>query len=323
MVTNKSSPLAFHSFAPIALALNPLDWPGPEFLALFIAMYLVALFTGLAIRARASRKYDSISTESIDLSTPQIAYLNGGQRQMAISTISQMIHEGSIVIEESKSKWPFSTTPSLHARKALRQEADEVSRLIYQEASQPEGFKVTDLHQTLDSQGKRIKEKLEDMDLLHRSNLHYLMAALPAAAVVAIGVAKFCWVLGEHRPVGYLIFGTLVAFGTFTLLIVQRRLTPAGTRYLQHKKRAYSHLQFTGTPTYDGLDPSHLAMSIAMFGLMSSPDPQLKALHATTRSPSTSSSCGSSCSTGCGGGGGGGGGGCGGGGCGGCGGGGD
>jgi uncharacterized protein (TIGR04222 family) len=319
--TKRSAGAASLIALPLIATLNPLDMSGKQFLLFYAILFGVALVLGIVLRMWSTATQEP-SEKDLDVDADELAYLNGGQKQMTQAVIAGMIHQGTIELRNEKKGWLSSDDPRLYAVKPLPTDADKLARLVHKEADQKSGLEIKSLPAVVAPLAERVKQSLEDRGLLSSAKRVWI-AGVPMAIVLLLGIAKLGVGLWRDKPVGFLIFGCIVAGVATWLLIKPSRLSGKGRSVLSSWKSRHAHLQ-TAPTTGDGVSATDMALAVGMFGLAATAIPPFHDLRKALGSGNTGSSCGTSCGSGgscgssCGGGGG-----CGGGGCGGCGGGGD
>ncbi len=295
---------------PLVAAMNPLDLTGPEFLGLFLVMLVSALVAGLVLRSW-HRDDTWLDDHAASLNPHELAFLNGGQRQMMQAVLAGMIHAGQLELRRRGQGAFLAGERRLYAAGVSPKDENGPGRLIHREARVDGGLAITDLPRVLASFAKRTQQALEDRGLLSPRRAR-LLPAIPMILVLLLGIAKVCVGLDRDRPVGFLVVLCIVTAVGAVLLATPPRLTSHGRHVLRRWKSEHASLRRSG-PEADKLDPATLLLAVALFGIASSSTPQLNELRAAVGSGNRSSGCGSSCGgSGCGGGG------CGGGGCGGC-----
>jgi uncharacterized protein (TIGR04222 family) len=295
---------------PLAATFNPLDMRGPQFLLFFIIAFAIALAIGVAVRIWGGDD-DELLEKDAQLDASELAYLNGGQKQLTQAVVAGMLHEGSLELTHEKSGWFGLETVCLRAAQPLGGRSP-VAQLIHKEASGPNGLAISGLPSVVTPLAERVKQSLEDRGLLGSGQLEF-KAAVPMAIVLLLGIAKVGVGLWRDKPVGLLIGGCVIAMIATLLLMKSPRLTRKGRRIVAQWKEKHSNLA-GGSANGTSISPADMMLSVAMFGLATTGPMHFQELRKALGPGNTSASCGTSC----GGGGGCGGGGCGGGGCGGC-----
>jgi uncharacterized protein (TIGR04222 family) len=288
---------------PFVAVLNPLDLTGPEFLWFIVVMMAVALVAGLFMR-----RWDPNDTVLDDQAAPlephELAFLNGGQKQMLQAVLAGMIQAGELEVRRRGTGAVSTGERRLRAVGAAPNDAIGLGRLIHREAGVDGGLAITDLPRVVASFAKRTKQALEDRGLVS-SGLARLLPAAPMLLVLLLGIAKVCVGVNRDRPVGFLVVLAIVATVAAVLLAKPPLLTNHGQRVLRRWKSEHASLRKIGAEA-DALDPATLMLAVALFGIASSSTPQLNELRAAVGPGNRSSGCGSSCGgSGCGGGGGG------------------
>lgn len=312
---------------PLAqLALNPLQWTGPQFLILFAGLLVAAIVVCIIARFQVSFPTDSDSLELGQLEPMDVAWMQGGNARAVSCGLLELAQAEAIDTDG----------PRVRAGKNIDtvRPSHRVSELILQGVkSAADGASWAALSRGAQSGLVQVSQKLEGLGLVKSSSQRRAAATMPLlliGAVLTLGAAKIFVGLSRSRPVGFLVVAEVVAIVALVLFLASiPKLTDKGKRFIEKIRRQVdSGTLAAAQPTGDSAahpemlaaaDPT-LMWSAALLGtgvLASTPYAPYHNL-ALQNSASTAASGGSG--IGCGGdagGGDGGGGGCGGG-CGGC-----
>jgi uncharacterized protein (TIGR04222 family) len=279
---------------------NPFDWTGGPFLALYVALFGVALALShvLGTWARAEGRAEPIDDELA------LACLAGGRARVVETVAADLLQQGALEIRRTRLVATEDGEGRSTVQRALLKAADNV--------------RWPAVHGRMRSVTRVIEKKLVENGL-HLSDSEALrvrwMQALPLALLLVFGAIKWQVGVDRERPVGFLtvlmIVTLIIAFVRFGSI---DRRTRAGRAVLRAARADKERLRRAPVENETGL-------AVALFGttvLAASPLSDFDTL--CRRNPSTggSSDNSSGCSTGSDGGGDSGSGGCGGGGCGGC-----
>lgn len=301
-------------FALLPLAtLNPFEMVGPQFLGFFAVIFCIALLAGIFLRKRLVVA-SPLKEEDVQLHAAELAYLNGGRRQVVLALLAAMIQQGSLELRREKKKFYYTKKSRLHAVKPLPPDADSLSQLIHREASGDQGLPIDQLSFIASPLAKRMEESLQDRGLLPQSGTN-VAAGLPMALVLLIGVVKIFVGVARGKPVGFLMLGCVVALYAMARLMRSPRLSDKGRRVVSATKDRHAALAENTALDVDRSSADTM-LAVALFGLAGTSIPALKELRDSVGTGHASATCGATTGGGCGGGGCGGGGG--GGGCGGC-----
>lgn len=317
---------------PLVVSMvNPLGLKGPEFLAMYTLVGIIAVVAAMVVRYIC--RDDSPVSDSRELTPTEIACLAGGTPGVLRACLASLIAHKRLKFDTShlqaKSWWSSrQTAPKLISTDSPVHNASAVEKSMLERAA---GMPVT-IKDVLDA-GLPAAEKIHD-DLTNRGWLEsaetFVSARwwplLPLAVVWLLGASKVIVGLERNRPVGFLI-AMLVALLIVMLLFWRQPLrTKRGNELFNTLKERHQRLRNYALTLDRRTDAasvsSDLLLAAGLFGLATILEPDVVLLRQHMRPDggdsfgSFSSACGGS---GCGGGGGGcGGGGCGGGGCGGC-----
>ena len=309
---------------PLVVSMvNPLDLKGPEFLAMYTLVGIIAVVAGMVIRYLC--RYDSPVSDSRELTPTEIACLAGGTPGVLRACLASLIAHKRLkfTTNEKPTRWwsasplapkLISTGSAIHAASAVEESMLEraagtpatIKELL--DAGLPEAEKV---HTDLTNRGW-----LESAETFVSARWWPL---LPLAVVWILGASKVIVGLERHRPIGFLI-AMLVALSVIMLLFWRQPLrTKRGNELFNTLKERHQRLRNYALTLDRRTDAasvsSDLLLAAGLFGLATILEPDVVLLRQHMRPDggdsfgSFSSACGGS---GCGGGG------CGGGGCGGC-----
>lgn len=288
-----------------ALASNPLDWQGGDFLRLFAVLMLVSVI-GAVILRRAARNTGPARGERP--SAFDLAYLAGGAPRCADAAIAQLLADEVVVWDPLAKELKLRGSPT-HAKVPL----DAVARCVAPDGDPVNVVKraavaLQPVQQSLVARGFML-----DDAAAWRVRLY---SALPLLLVCLFGGIKIMVGLDRGKPVGFLVVLTII-LGVIALVLLLKRpsRTRAGDDAVAAAKR--QHARALRAPR-----SQEMGLAVALLGTAALSGTAYAAYHNARTPPSSTSSDGSSTSSDSSGGDSGGGDG-GGGGCGGCGGGGD
>lgn len=310
--------LAFAMVPLAALGLNPLNWPGPEFLWLFFGLFAFAIICSITIRCWQS---DLTISEDRDLTPEEIACLSFGRPATVNVVVAQMLHQRQLLSLPAKGWFVPIDGPKVRFTngKTAPPEEDELATAIYR-AVEYAPKTLRELQESLALKTEAIQERLQSAGyLLDKSQVWTtrLLSSLPFVCLLVLGIAKVVVGLNRGRPVEFLAMICFVVVMVMAIVMATVGRSLAGSQMLRSMKSKYADLKskLTG-PDFTG---PQVALGAALFGAVALDDTAFADLKSAWQAKAggasgSSSGCGGS---GCGGGGCGGGG-CGGGGCGGC-----
>jgi uncharacterized protein (TIGR04222 family) len=305
--------------------MNPLDWEGPAFLALYLVLLPAAIAAAVVLRWLLRLPADEPPAEAFDLPPYAIAYLTGRERLAVDTAIVRLLHRGALAVD--------AATGKLSQRGDRPAGGPELERVVYAAAGSENSKHINEVHTAAAPVAGQPREQLEGLGLL-LSDSAATRIRLASAGVVCLafvlGLVKVFVGVARGRPVGFLIVLLVVTAIVAIVFLVKRPFrTRRGDGLLRRLRDDNAALEYAAGRRVAGLSDDDLVLSLGLFGLGVLAVGPLSATYTSLMNAqrraaahpwsSSSSSCGSSCGSGCGGGGGGGcGGGCGGGGCGGC-----
>lgn len=270
--------------------IDPLGMHGPEFLALYVVLFALAIAASIAIPRwlRADGRGGGRVTDPLEL-----AWLGGGAARYAEALVAKKLADGSMTMA-GRERMRIVGPPGERvtgAELALHGLPGDMTWISVAKALKPHAEQVGE---RLAARGLLIGKR-EALELR-------LWQTAPFVPLLVLGIAK--WQVGTalHRPVGFL---TMLLFATgigalVRFLAVDRR-TRAGLAAWRDARAANDRLRRAPRDTESG-------MAVALFGTAVLAGSPLSDFHQLRQTSSGGDSSGD----------GGGGGGCGGGGCGGC-----
>lgn len=246
----------------LATADGLLDLSGPQFLLVYVAAIVVAAVVGILLRRRLTGPHGT-EPNAPRLDPLQLAHLRGGP-VAAVQT----------ALVALQGVWLAGVTDG----KFLRAEvADGGTRLF------PSRF-VGEVHAALDRQRSRslrdlvgaLREACEanaaplrQRRLLvepGRASRGRLLAALPMAVVLVLGIVRFVIGVGHDRPVSLLFVACAAALVGVILLAKRVHATGRGRRLLAAEQTERSALRTTAETDRSRLDAADLCLAVGVFG---------------------------------------------------------
>jgi uncharacterized protein (TIGR04222 family) len=299
--------------------MNPFDLPGPQFLALYAMLGIVAVWAVYQLKQNA----EAGEPGRLPVSDPYvIAYLRGGAVEAVRISIALLVDRKLLVIGTGDTVALHEDVTSIHG-------SNDLERAILEQCASAQRPRDLVISQRLTEVARRSYEPmLTQMNLLAGPDVKARRArdaGLAIVVLVAVAVVKVAVGLSRNRPVSFLVLSAIV-FVVLTMMMIRGRRTVRGDRVLGDLTTLFDALRERADELRPYSSTSELALLMAVFGLHAVPAMAFPFKRAFTPAASASScgsgySCGGSSSS-CGGGGsscGGGGSSCGGGGgCGGC-----
>jgi len=300
----------------VGAGTSPLDWRGPDFLALYATITLAALVMAVIVRLVFAPAEDVPSVKQSPLNAYEVACLWSGPLRAVQAAFSAMVQAGylRLVDEEERVLGIFrSTKTRIQQGQTLPTSAPRLEQEIYSAAIvATEEFKP--LADAALPAAQDMEENLRKRGLLRpmMPPASCFLASAIVAAPILLGVAKIAVGLSRGRPVGFLVAACVAtAIAALVVLLARSRVTAAGRSLVEPlmAQQAYARQQVeisAVTPS-----PAQVALLVGLFGAGVLAAGPLARIHALLPRSSGGGGCSTS-SGGCGGGG------CGGGGCGGC-----
>jgi uncharacterized protein (TIGR04222 family) len=294
------------SVAPLlhALPLNPLDFEGPAFLGLFLVLFLACI--GITTLLRRQLKDIGGQSRGAELDTWSIAYLAGGAERVVDAGMASLLAGGQAKWDTQKKRLDIA-----HPQQVHDYPLDEIARAAAAEPS------VNRIVRRVDGRLERIRAALLARKLLIDDSRRWmlgLISALPFALLTLLGVTKIIVGMSRDRPVGFLIFLTLISGAVALLVLLKRPVrSRAGDTVLREMNTRHAHARRAPRDTDIGLAVALAGTAVlagtayAGFHDFRSPSSGSSGSSDSSSASSDSSDSGSSCSSGCGGCGGGGG----------------
>jgi uncharacterized protein (TIGR04222 family) len=293
--------------------MNIFDLPGPQFLAFYAMLGIVAVSWVYLLKQRAEGG-QPVRLPSTD--PYLITYLRGG----AVETVRL-----GVAVLVDRQLLAIGSDDTVVAREGVRPThgTNDLERAILERCSEAESPQKLAASRQLQEVARHSYEPLLlHMRLLAGPDTH--MRRLRDAGVVIVILAVMAGIkvsigLSRNRPVAFLVLSA-IGFGAVTIFMTRGRRTVLGDRVLADLTTLFDGLRQRADELRPYSSTSELALFMAVFGFHAVPIMAFPFGRAFKPAPGTSScgssySCGSSSSSGCGGGGsscGGGGGGCGG-----------
>lgn len=286
--------------------LNPLDLPGPAFLAFYAFALIAAHFVGKALVRRCLSSHADPGSLPDQLPPQEAAYLAGGTERAVDTALVRLLHAGLIAVKSGGGAFEVKEArpPNL--------QLTELQNEVYREISRKNGT-IEVLHKLKSAFLTRIEARLAgDRLLLTRggaeANCTRAAKTLPFAAVIVIGVVKIGIGIARHRPVTFLIVFVLVSLVILGVKFFNLPLRSGrGEAALARLKRKNAAVEVTTRRRSRDIDDISLLLAVALFGPQVLAASELAWMHEgfvnRQSSSSDSGGGGSSCSGGCGGGG--------------------
>ena len=296
--------------------MNPFDLPGPQFLALYAMLGILAVWAVYHLKQKA----EAGEPGRLPVSDPYlIAYLRGGASEAVRLGVAVLVDRQLLAIGAGDTVSVREGVSPMHG-------SNDLERAILEQSTTPtDPLDLVSSERLQEIARRSYEPTLMHMKLLADADVRArraLEAGVAAVVLVVVAGIKVAVGLARNRPVLFLVI-LAFAFCAVTLVLTRGVRTVRGDRILGDLRTLFDALRQRANELRPYTSTSELALLVAVFGLNAVPVMAFPFGRAFAR-PSTASSCGStySCGSsssssggGCGGGGsscGGGGGGCGG-----------
>lgn len=266
--------------------LNPFDWYGGAFLALYALLFVGALIGGGVIAAwlRPEGRPLPVTDEE------ELAVLAGGPDRLTETVLARLMARGTAIIDGGRLSFAGGLASGTPIERDL--------------AALPSPAKWGAIRERVAQAAERIEGQLAYRGLLmERGEARQLglYAAIPLALLFGFGLIKVQIGLARERPVGFLTaFLVVTAVAALIRVFATRRITKGGAAALTEARERSGRLKLAPTQQETGT-------AVALFGtavLVGSPMAELHRMRQSDGGSGGSSDSGSSGgSSGCGGGG--------------------
>ena len=170
----------------LMLQINPLNLPGPQFLAFYIVLMIVAAIVARLLK-RSLVSPPWLSAQHINVDPYEAAYLRGGA--------TEAVNTGIAVLAQKHLLKVSKTTLTIKTAAPLPAGTHWFEKAIYQSVSSPSGCTINETRRSpiIAVHTAQLAERLKQWELIP-SDSRWLMArtvsALVMLAVVLLGVAK-------------------------------------------------------------------------------------------------------------------------------------
>ncbi|AGC45820.1 hypothetical protein MYSTI_04528 [Myxococcus stipitatus DSM 14675] len=275
--------------------MNPLDWSGPQFLRVYVAMFVVAVVTGIALRRLLRGPGGRTGREHQALDPYDVALLSG-PKEVVHTALARLLHEGVIRMDgtniELTGKRPTLRSP--------------VERATYGAVS-GQSLRLAELHARAEPAIEQLKEPLIQQGLLvdaPRARLARWLPPLLGVVLLVVGLAKILVGLSRDKPVGILFLFSIFSFIAVYLFSRKTWRTRLGDEVLWVLRTEQQALRLTArsAKSPEVMNSHDLALAVALFGLGVVPLTDFELLRRQIAPEVSSGGDSSSSSGGCGGG---------------------
>ncbi|WP_342374163.1 TIGR04222 domain-containing membrane protein [Myxococcus stipitatus] len=241
-------------------ALNPLDWTGPQFLRVYVVLFVMALVMGIALR-RMLRGPGGPSRRAHESLDPYDVALLSGPKEVVHTTLARLLHERVIRMDGTNIE-PTGKHPNLRS---------PIERAAYSAVS-GQSMSLAELHARAEPAIEQLKEPLIQQGLLvdaPRARLARWLPPLLGLVLLVLGLAKMVVGLSRDKPVGILVLFSI--FTCIAVYMLSRRTwrTRLGDEVLWTLRTEQQALRVTArsAKSSEVMNSHDLALAVALFGL--------------------------------------------------------
>jgi len=284
--------------------LDPLDLPGPAFLAFYAFALIIAHFVGKALMKLCRSSHASSAPLPEQLLPAEAALLAGGRERAVETALVRLLRNDWVVARPGGGAFDVTNKQPGPLQ--------DLQADVYREISKKEGS-LEALRKVKSVFLDRTEASLAKQGLLLARGSGEALCqraakCLPFAAVIVLGAAKLAIGISRGRPGAFLAVFLVVSLIILGVKFFNLPLRSArGERALQHLKRKNAALQTTLRRRIGEVGDGGLLLAVALFGPQVLASSELAWMHESfvmrRQDSSDGGSGGGSCSGGCGGGG--------------------
>jgi uncharacterized protein (TIGR04222 family) len=280
--------------------MNPLDWPGPAFLGLYVVLLLAAVVVALYLHRSLRQPGGEPSEDDLDLSPYEVAFLAGGEVLTVNAALARLIQEKLLAVDSAKRRLTRCGAGQPGA-------VSELERSVLDEVSEETGQTIAKVrHRAAWALGP-IERRLRDLGSFVSEVQVWKVCLIPPLVILAVvlfGVLKIFVGVSRQRPVAVLeILCIMSGIVAMIFIFWPVRRSRRGDRVLALLKDANAALELSGRRRPDDLAGDDLVMALGLFGMDVLAGGPLTELQTALRPPPNFSGD-AHCGGGCGGGGG-------------------
>lgn len=242
--------------------LNPLDLPGPAFLAFYAFLLLVAHFVGKWL-LHFCKSADITPTRAPNLTPLETAYLAGGAERAVDAELVRLLRHDLLVIKPGGGGFAVKDPAA--------GPLDGLQRDLVRETMRTDGA-IERLRRLRSPVLTRAQTRLAGEGLLlaaggSEANCVRLAKGAPFVVAIAVGVMKLLVGLARHRPVAFLVMFLIASLVILGVKLFKLPLRSAkGNAALKDFERRNAALQATAKRRGNELDDSSLMLAVGLFG---------------------------------------------------------
>lgn len=242
--------------------MNPLDWKGPEFLALYLPLLLGGFIAVVMLRWRMRTPDGDPLRDSprLDVDTYELALLQHDSGPVD-AAVASLLHRGDLALEDGK---PRAVRHPL--------EADPFERAVYGAVRQGAAT-LTQVRDMLRAEHERLRERLVRKGLLLDEGTRtqaWLVPVLVYGLILALGFTKLYLGFTRHKPSTFLFLALCPAtLCAFFLLVMRPRNSRLGDKTLAALKQQHAALRTAVSSEGAGklVGSRDLALAVGLFGV--------------------------------------------------------
>jgi|GEM_PF-1710379 len=257
--------MTFQITAPLSQAWNPLDFVAADSLTFFSLSFVVSLVVALVAKylTRASgqlSEHDFQKTVA-RLSPYEVAYMVDGPKGPVNLALIQMQRDNQIQVQ--------TVSGVIQSDPSQLVESDPLKRSIHGLVSSGEGCSILEIRKGLSSEVVILSNRLRSQKMLESfgsfliPRLALLCVMLPVFSLV---ISKMFIGSSRGKPIGFLIFMTLIAAALTLWMMQLPRLTRLGQRVLAYLRTTMHKKQFA-IADLDTANPGEFSLGTALFGI--------------------------------------------------------
>ncbi len=279
---------------------NPFDLRGPQFLLLYVVVFVLGLTA--AILVRRSIYQGRPGAEQTKLTPYEAACLAQSPVVAIGAAICRMVHDNNLQILE-----PSDSAKTLERRfaaaKPPQRNADPLEHAVYAAAeSCRDGLTFSELHTACATATEQLEDSLRDKELKPSKDAHplKLLPMVIMLAVLGFGLIKIGVGINRHKNVGFLIMMCIGTLITAFVVAGRPKRTQAGKRAVARNQKQASKLK--SKVKKSDITGEQLALAIGMYGLTMVTAPHLTGIQESWRAafPPSSGGTGGCSTSGCG-----------------------
>jgi uncharacterized protein (TIGR04222 family) len=244
--------------------MNPFDWSGPEFLALYVAVLIGAIGIAIGLRWLLRLPACEPPAEALELSPYLLAYLAGGARRAIDTVIVRLMRSRSLALDADTGKLcQQGDSPSPKANK--------LKRVVYAAAGPKPGKHINDIHAAAAAVADQMREPLKSFGLVLTAGEAVTLRLTSAAVIILaglFGLAKVIIGVARDRPVGFLRGLLVLTLIVAVVFVIKRPFrSRRGDTLLRRLRHDNAALQYAAGRSVNRLADTDLVLALGLFGL--------------------------------------------------------